>query len=196
MHLPEPIPPSVHDETLRGRHLPHPRRTRARAADRDGQLERDVRAPRAAVEGDAAEHRAEEAAGRSQTQDRGPGVLRHAHLGHGADRLLARLARPVRAAAPEPGRGPGRARAPVRRGDGQPRLQLRTDQGRAEHAARRLGLLHGQVPRDRRRRAGVAARTRQRLPRPARCRRAARRGGRGRGCTRTPRSSSRPSRWA
>src|SRR5580704_17943921 len=74
---------------LRGSHLPHTRRTRARAADRHRGAGGDVRAPRAAVEGDAAGHRAEEAAWRDEAQDRGPRVLRHAHLRQRAHRVLA-----------------------------------------------------------------------------------------------------------
>ncbi len=63
--------------------------------------------------------------------------------GSRAHRVLARLAGPVHPAAPAPGRRAGCARAPVHRGHRQPRLQLRAHQGRAEHAARGHGLLHG-----------------------------------------------------
>src|SRR3984957_777279 len=86
------------------RELPHPWRTGAGAADRHLGAAGDVRAPRAAVEGDAAERGAEETAGGDQAQDRRAGVLRDAHVGVGTDRVLARLPGPVRADAPQAGR--------------------------------------------------------------------------------------------
>ncbi len=187
MHLPEPIPTTVHDESFAGVTY-HVR----------GEL-----VPELQIEvGPASVMFEHHVLLWKQTQlnielKKLPGAIKRKIAGleffvtrtSGAGRIAFSRDSPgpVRAAAPAPGRGPGRARAPVHRGDRQPRLQLRTDQGRAEHAAGRLGLLHGQVPRDRRRRAGVAARPRQRLPGGARRRRAARRGGGRRGCTRTPR---------
>ena len=76
--------------------------------------------------------------GRRQTQDRGPRVLRHAHR-PAPDASPSRATRPGSACrCTSAGRGPRRARAPVHRRHRQPRLQLRTDQGRAEHGARRL----------------------------------------------------------
>ena len=53
MHLPEPIPPSVHDETFAGVTY-HMRGELVPELQIDlGDEARDVRAPRAAVEGDA-----------------------------------------------------------------------------------------------------------------------------------------------
>jgi len=59
MHLPEPIPTAVHGEMFAGVTY-HIRGSWRRAAGGDRASGRDVRAPRAAVEGDAAEYRAEE----------------------------------------------------------------------------------------------------------------------------------------
>ena len=137
MNLPERIPTNIHDESFAGVTY-HIRGELVPELQVDlGPSSSDVRASRPALEGDGRRYRAEEAAGRGQAQDRRPGLLHHAHVRRRADRVLARLARPMHPAAPEPGRGAARPRAPVHRGDRQPRLHLRADQGRAEHAARR-----------------------------------------------------------
>ena len=166
MHLPEPIPPSAHDETfagvtyhIRGELVPE---LQIEIGDAAG----DVRAPRAAVEGDTA-RRSSCASSRAGSSARSPASTSSSRRPRAPGRIAFSRDSPGQCVPLhlDAGRGPRRARAPVHRRDRQPRLQLRAHQGRPQHAARRLGLLHGQVPGDRRRRARVAARPRQRVPR-------------------------------
>ena len=72
MHIPEPIPTDVHDESFAGRHLPHPRPARPRAPARALGRVGDVRAPRAALEGAGGADRAAQAR-RAGSSARSPG---------------------------------------------------------------------------------------------------------------------------
>ena len=126
--------------------------------------------------------RAEEAPGRDQAQDRGPGLLRHARR-RARDGSPSRGTRPASASRCTCARARAWTCAST---SSSPRPTTSTTASNAikgvqQHAARRLGLLHGQVPRHRRRRAGVAARARQRVP--------------GRRWTTASRSTWRPAAW-